>query len=87
MSLQNFSWLGDEGRGDRDADAVEFVIARGCTWDGVAVVESLRQCVRQFGRCKDTSSRVFENLTCGVCALGFDWLDGDVIAGGIEVLH
>jgi hypothetical protein len=60
MALLQFSWLGydaaargveavlcdlsDEGRGDEDVDAVKFVAACGCTWDGVGttIVERVR---------------------------------------------
>jgi len=41
--------------------------------------------VRRLGRCAGTSYRDFENLTCGVRALGLDLLNGSVTAGSVTI--
>ena len=66
--------LGDEGGSDGNANAVAFVVACSCTWDGIitVVVEDVEESGCWHGHFEGSSYRGFEIRTCGVCALDFD---------------
>ena len=115
MSVLEFSWLddnaaiggagavlcdlGDESEGD--ADAVEFVIARGGTRNGVGTadfafafaaavvvvdIDEAGSCGCRCGRRGGSSFWGFENLTRGVCAFGLDLRNDGGMIRGIEDL-